>query len=155
MLYELLTTHALLPEGLPLSALTYTEDEHGKPWLDKKVQAGAGAVHFSISHTKNAIAVAIADRPVGIDVEAVVSPARIADVHFIERTMSTDEQQTIRAAADPCRLFTELWTKKEALVKAIGTGLNMDTLPDLLQSVPDATIQSACADDYAYAIACM
>lgn len=150
VLHELLLTEHELPADFPLSMLTYTEDEYGKP----RLTAGA-EIFFSISHTKCALAVAIDHRPVGIDVENIVSLNRAEDTHFLERTMNNDEQQLIRAAADPCMAFTELWTRKEALVKAIGTGLNLDTLPNLLATPSEYTIQSFCSDTYACSIACI
>lgn len=147
LLHELLTEHAFLPAAFPLSRLTYTEDEYGKPSISE-------AVFFSISHTKNAIAVAISHAPVGIDVEAVVSYSRINDSHFLARTMNAAEQQLITGSSDPRLAFTGLWTRKEALVKAIGTGLNLDTLPSLLSSPAASGYQfiSGHTDSYAYAI---
>ena len=129
LLHSLLTEHNFIPVSLPLADLTYTVDDYGKPSL-------SNAVYFSLSHTKTAIAVAIDHAPVGIDVETIVSPARISDRHFLDRTMSPAEQQQIAAADDPCMLFTELWTKKEALVKLLGTGIDMSTLPTLLTALP-------------------
>lgn len=148
LLHELLVQHAYLPGDVPLVRLDYTEDEYGKPLLTNYPD-----ICFSISHTKNAIAVAIDRQPIGIDVEAIVSVDRIADQHFLDRTMSADEQHKMRAAADPCVAFTEYWTKKEALYKAIGSGLNMETLPTLLTSVEPYTILSNHTEAYAYAIA--
>ena len=151
MLHELLVEKAFLPEDLPLAQLSYTEDEYGKPWL--LVGGQPSAIHFSLSHTKNAIAVVIDRHPVGIDIETIVSADRIADAHFLERTMNAIEQQRIHVAADPCAAFTELWTQKEALFKAIGTGINMDTLPDLLQSNTQYQLQSVISEAYACSIA--
>lgn len=158
LLHELLTEHAFLPADFPLADLTYTEDEYGKPWLSvsgqqSSVSGQQAAICFSLSHTKNAIAVALDRQPVGIDVETIVSADRISDPHFLSRTMSAQEQQLIRAAANPCLQFTELWTKKEALVKAIGTGINLDTLPDLLTAVSLYTLRSGHAENYAYTVA--
>ena len=153
LLHELLTEHAFLPAAFPLEQLTYTEDEYGKPRL---TLADAISTHcFSISHTKNALAVAVSSKSVGIDVEAIVSLRRAEDVPLLERTMSAAERQRIAASQEPSKVFTELWTRKEALYKAIGTGIHFDTLPAILDSVQaDAfRITSACTDCYAYAIA--
>ena len=152
LLHELLIEHAFLPDSFPLSQLTYTEDEYGKPWLDNRQQMHD--VQFSISHTKNAIAVAIDTQPIGIDIESVVSNQRIADDHFMNRTMSPAEQQTIASASEPCMAYTELWTCKEALLKARGTGVtNLDSLPTLLTQVAPFEICSSHTATYAYAIA--
>ena len=134
LLHSLLTEHNFIPASLPLADLTYTVDDYGKPQLSLAAITNHKSIHFSISHTKTAIAVAIDHAPVGIDVETIVSPARISDRHFLDRTMSPAEQQQIAAADDPCLAFTELWTRKEALVKLLGTGIDMSTLPTLLDN---------------------
>ena len=147
LLHEQLVAHDCLPAAFPLSELTYTEDAAGKPHLSI-------AVEFSVSHTKNAIAVAIDRQPIGIDVETIASAKRLADAHFLERTMSAGERQQIAAAADPAIAFTELWTQKEALVKARGTGLTaLDAIPALLENIQDYTLQTFHTDTYACSIA--
>ena len=159
LLHELLIEHSYLPADFPLSQLTYTEDEFGKPSFNAAVfallaqRSFSAAVYFSLSHTKNAIGVAIARTPVGIDVEAIVSVKRTDEQHFLDRTMSTKEQQLIFASDDPCTAFTELWTRKEALAKAIGTGLNMEQLPTMLEHTESSQLVSSHTPQYAYALA--
>ena len=82
-------------------------NEHGKPYIEN-------GPYFSISHCKEGIAVAIDDQPIGIDIETV----RHADEDLIARTMN----ETERVGMDD-RKFTRLWTQKEAVVKAQGTGI--------------------------------
>ncbi len=94
---------------------------HGKPWI-------AGGPEFSISHCKCAIAVAVNDTPIGIDVEAV----RAVDESLVKRTMNEEEQRQIAASADTNRAFIRLWTMKEAYLKQIGTGI-VDDLQGCLQ----------------------
>ena len=156
LLHELLIAHEYLPATFSLAELTYTEDEFGKPSLSAAVfeRSGLLSLSFSISHTKNAIAVAIDCQPIGIDIETTASAKRLADAHFLERTMSSDERQQIAAAADPAIAFTELWTRKEALVKARGTGLtDLNAIPSLLEHVHDYTFLTFHTDDYACSIA--
>lgn len=153
LLYELLTEHAFLPATFPLEQLNYTEDEYGKPRLE--LSGVSSTPCFSISHTKNAVAAAVSNEPVGIDVEALVPLSRAEDVPLLERTMSVAERQRIAASPSPSRIFTELWTCKEALYKAIGTGLSFDTLPAILDGTQAKMfrITSTCTDRYACAIA--
>ena len=73
--------------------------------------------------------------------------------HFLDRTMSAREQQLIFAADDPCTAFTELWTRKEALAKAIGTGLNIEQLPTMLEHTESYQLISCHTPQYAYALA--
>lgn len=82
-------------------------NEHGKPYLEN-------GPYFSISHCKEGIAVAIDDQPIGIDIEHI----RHADKDLIDRVMNEEE----RVGMDD-RKFTRLWTQKEAIVKAQGTGI--------------------------------
>ncbi|MBQ7531368.1 MAG: 4'-phosphopantetheinyl transferase superfamily protein [Paludibacteraceae bacterium] len=161
MLHELLIAHSFLPAQFPLSDLTYTEDAYGKPYFSAAVfallaqRSFSVAVCFSLSHTKCAIAVAIDRRPVGIDVESLASARRLEPV-FLDRTMNADEQARIRKAADSesaCLTFTELWTRKEALVKALGTGLNINTLPDLLGRQTGFDLRTFHTASYACSIA--
>lgn len=99
-------------------------NEFGKPFYPD-------APHFSISHCKTAVAVAIDSQPVGIDVESL----RHVEQALIERTMNLQEQALIAAADDPVRAFTRLWTQKEAILKYYGTGI-IDDLHSVLNNVP-------------------
>ena len=153
ILHELLVSHSFLPAISSLSELTYVEDDYGKPWMTIGGKR-AENIYFSLSHTKNAIAVAVSNRPVGIDIEAVVSQERVGDSHFLERTMSAAECKQINLADNPRLVFTELWTRKEAYVKLLGTGLDMDTLPKLLNEADAYTFHTGYGSGYAYSVVC-
>ena len=153
ILHELLVSHSFLPAISSLSELTYVEDDYGKPWLTVG-SVREENIYFSLSHTKNAIAVAVSNRPVGIDIEAVVSQERVGDSHFLERTMNATERQSIAEADDPRLMFTELWTRKEAYVKLLGTGLDMNTLPMLLNEADAYTFHTGYGSGYAYSVVC-
>lgn len=99
---------------------TFVIGEHGKPSLLEFPY-----IHFNLSHCSNAIACAVGDTPIGIDVES--TERKISDA-LVRHTMSPQEQEEI--AGNPIRFF-RLWTQKEALVKLRGTGLQ-DNLHDLL-----------------------
>ena len=160
LLHELLMESGMLVAGVPLRELNYAEDAYGKPrlvgvggWQDG-VGSQQGVIgDFSISHTKNAIAVAVSDGAVGIDVEEVVPVRRVEDRHFLDRTMSAAEQVQIRTATDPCVRFTAFWTQKEALYKAKGTGINMDTLSTVLEGQHDYSLQTIVRKGYVCSIA--
>lgn len=90
-------------------------NEHGKPYIE-------GGPYFSISHCKEGIAVAIDDQPVGIDIEGI----RHAEPDLIERTMNEEEKSKVerqKTKDESDRMFTRLWTRKEAIVKAEGVGI--------------------------------
>ena len=83
MLLELLS--AVYPE-LDTSKPEFGYTAQGKPFLLARPD-----IHFSISHTKNAILVAISDAPIGVDIEAFRSPSAA----LIARTMNDTEQAAI------------------------------------------------------------
>ena len=109
--------------------------EHGKPFLTNHPD-----IHFNISHCKDAEACAIVDSPVGIDIESV---GRYKD-ELARYTMNDEEIATIAAAEDPEVVFIELWTKKEAATKLVGTGIT-DNLKEILtraECVIDTTVSN-------------
>ena len=101
--------------------------EHGKPLL-----ADYPDIHFSLSHCREAVACAVSDRPVGIDVESI---GRYRE-QLAAYTMSEDERAAIAAAASPEVAFTRLWTMKEALLKCSGQGI-VDGLKTVLVGVDE------------------
>jgi len=159
LLHELIIEHHLLPVSFPLADLTYTEDEYGKPVLSASIFERSSilsmdeTVCFSISHTKNALAVAVSVQPVGIDIESMVSVRRAEDAAFLQRTMSPAELQRIASAEDSSMCFTELWTRKEAVFKAMGTGIDLSTLPTVLEMPHPYSLRSFCTNDYVCSIA--
>jgi len=106
-------------------------NEHDKPFMQNALGERIEGVDFSISHCKNAIAVVLSDRPVGVDVESF----RHAEEPLLKRTMNPEEQAEVRNAADPAEAFTCLWTRKEAVLKLRGTGL-VDDLHSVLLPNP-------------------
>lgn len=122
MLLELLS--AVYPE-LDTSKPEFGYTAQGKPFLLARPD-----IHFSISHTKNAILVAISDAPIGVDIEAFRSPSAA----LIARTMNATEQAAIAASAAATleppatreALFSAIWTRKEAVLKLRGTGIEGD-----------------------------
>lgn len=87
--------------------------EHGKPSLP-------GGPRFSLSHSGERAVVAVcADRDVGVDVEAL----RPVGPGVAERVLSDEELAGWRGAVDRDRFLLEVWTRKEAVVKATGEGI--------------------------------
>ncbi len=86
---------------------------YGKPLL-----ADHPEFHFNLSHSGNYVAIAWGDTPVGIDVERLqssLSLQTIAQKHF-----TPQEQAYI---SQDLRKFFHIWTRKEAYIKYLGTGL--------------------------------
>jgi len=84
----------------------------GKPMLmDSTIQ-------FNISHSKNDILFAISSHAVGIDIEHY-RPFESVSAAFSFFTLR--EQNQIRTHSNPEKKLIEFWSKKEALIKAIGS----------------------------------
>jgi phosphopantetheine--protein transferase-like protein len=108
--------------------------------------------YFSISHCKAGIAVAIDDKPIGIDIEGI----RHADAELIERVMSEKEKSQITNHQSPietARAFTRLWTQKEAIVKAQGVGIrSFEQLQTIIDN-RESKIETIEKENYIYSIA--
>ncbi|WP_063770619.1 4'-phosphopantetheinyl transferase family protein [Streptacidiphilus carbonis] len=89
---------------------------HGRPVLAGEQRS----LEFSLSHAGALVAIAVAAAPVGVDVETLPGPGTVADV---ASALHPAERAEIAAAADPAVAFARLWTRKEAYLKGLGTGL--------------------------------
>ncbi len=74
------------------------------------------------THSGNWILLAIGKSSVGIDVEEIKRDFTFTDV--IPISFSTQEQEYLEADGENKVRFYELWTRKEAFVKAIGSGID-------------------------------
>ena len=94
----------------------------GKPFLRN---AGAtGGASFSLSHTRGMVACAVTtDADVGIDVEGIDRMVHASDI--ATRFFAPSETAALARLAPEIRTrrFFDLWTLKEALIKATGLGL--------------------------------
>ncbi len=113
----------------------------GKPYLNHK-----SGLNFNLSYSQNMAMIALSThREVGIDIEAielvnnpdsiaelVCSPSEIA--HLTSSTIS--EKQMI---------FTKVWVRKEAYIKALGTGFSRSTQTFSVSSAPE-TLDALCED---------
>lgn len=101
--------------------------------------------HFNVSHSSDWLLIAIGRGPVGIDLEWINPDFPFQDVSQL--SFSPDEQQYIESCSDLCGCFYQLWTRKEALVKATGKGMDdlFDRVPSLLgvHSVDSSVIGGA------------
>ena len=121
-------------------------NDHDKPFMQNMLGERIEGVDFSISHCKNAIAVALSERPVGVDVESF----RHAEEPLLKRTMNPEEQTQVREAEDPAEAFTRLWTCKEAVLKLRGTGL-VDNLHEVLTDIENIQLETTVNNNRQYA----
>ena len=80
-----------------------------------------------ISHCQKAIAVAVSDKPIGIDVESF----RHFNDGLLDKSMNPDEKADILSSDAPEEKFASYWTCKEAVFKMQGTGIT-DNLHHIL-----------------------
>lgn len=111
--------------GRSPTALRWTLGAHGKPGLP-----GTG-LELNLSHAGDWGLIAVSDRhPLGVDIEAV-APVR-ASPEMIRAVTSTAERAAFAAlpAREHAVAFFRLWVRKEAVIKALGTGLSrpLDTI---------------------------
>ncbi len=109
---------------------------HGRPALADQYAAGGGAagggpLHFSLSHGGDLVLIGTAAVPIGVDVEALPGDAAVDDLasvlHPGERAELDALPADLRVAA-----FAGIWTRKEAYLKGLGTGLGRDPALDYL-----------------------
>lgn len=91
----------------------YEYGENGKPFLKDR-----NDLYFSVSHSDRYVMCAVANQPIGLDIEPVC-PIRPA---VLRRCFNEKEQTWI---GDEPERFTRLWTMKEAYMKMTGTGLSV------------------------------
>ena len=110
--------------GSDPEALTFLYSEKGKPSLapnQSRMQ-----IEFNVSHSDAVALFAFTQRrALGIDVEQV---RENFDHEAIARRFFSEEEQGQLAALDPSekyRGFFRCWTRKEAYIKALGTGLSL------------------------------
>ena len=78
--------------------------------------------HINVAHSGTYVAVAISREEVGIDTEKMDAAFSFEDV--VLQSFSPVEQQYIVDGQGSQRRFYQLWTRKEALVKATGIGID-------------------------------
>ncbi|MCW1884996.1 4'-phosphopantetheinyl transferase superfamily protein [Luteolibacter flavescens] len=124
--------------GIAPGAVGIDHGEHGKPELSP---AGSG-LHFNLSHCRDLALIALCqDGAVGVDIEpADRAPTLLgcedAFCHPGEISLLPDE------AGPRATMLMDLWTRKEALLKALGTGMSLAP-----QSVSVADPPASYADD--------
>ena len=102
------------------AAIAFATGPNGKPGL-----AGPGSrLAFNLSYGDGVVALAFARRPVGIDLEAVRDNVRFSQIG--RRFFQPDEQRYLEAGTGSGvrDRFFRLWTRKEAVLKALGVGLS-------------------------------
>jgi len=108
----------------PPQDIEFSRTETGKPFLINQLKP----VYFNLSHSKNFVVLAVCNHAkAGVDIEGVRQRKflDIAELYFHPREFS---QLTACTESARGNLFFRLWTLKEALFKATGSGIanNLD-----------------------------
>jgi 4'-phosphopantetheinyl transferase len=109
--------------GIKAKSIKISQSETGKPYI------ADFDLTFSLSRTKNMFAFVIGkhNQILGIDIEHIKPEIDYKNISL--NYFSIEEQQSILSLkndADQKRTFFEIWTRKEALLKALGVGLSND-----------------------------
>jgi 4'-phosphopantetheinyl transferase len=102
----------------PPASLEFRAGEHGKPDL-----VDGGGLRFNLSHSNDLALLAVGvTNDLGVDVERI---RRMPD-NLAERFFAEEECRALAALRGDVRMsgFFSCWTRKEALLKGIGTGLS-------------------------------
>lgn len=118
-------THALLrlliARRLEISpgSISFIKDKNGRPYMP------GGELSFNISHTRYAFAITIVKNYFpGIDIER--SDRNIDYEQVAANYFSKKEIDYISGSESPREAFYMLWTRKESLLKSIGSGIVTD-----------------------------
>lgn len=105
-------------QGLEKAEIFY--GTYGKPYLSK-----VGNLYFNISHSEDYAAVVFSKTEVGLDIERIreIKPGVVsryfhpAEQEYLEKLAGGDTEKEEK--------FTELWTRKESYIKAVGKGISL------------------------------
>lgn len=122
-------------QGLEKAEIFY--GTHGKPYLSHR-----GNLYFNISHSGDYAAVAFSQTEVGVDIERIrkIRPGvmsryfHLSEREYLEKPavkntgkaeMEEMQEGLENALTETDMKFTELWTRKESYIKAVGKGLSL------------------------------
>lgn len=105
--------------GIPLEEILLARNKYGKPIL-----LNPRGLDFNLSHSGAWIICALAQGPIGLDIEEI----KPIDLALTERFFSSSERKYLKELEARAKLeyFYQIWTLKESFLKALGLGLNLD-----------------------------
>ena len=95
-----------LTRSFGIKERTFSQDEAGFWRTDE--------CYFSLSHSENAVAVAVSRSRVGVDVEKY---APVKSEALVKRALTEEEYSQYLASSDKAEFFVKKWTQKESLFK--------------------------------------
>ncbi|MCL2223133.1 MAG: 4'-phosphopantetheinyl transferase superfamily protein [Oscillospiraceae bacterium] len=99
-------------------------------------------IHFNLSHTASAVACALSDSPIGVDVQRI---SNVSD-KVAERVLTKQEFKEFLQTENQDEYFCRLWTIKESLLKQTGQGIAAEFREMSADGFSDITVYKG--DDY-------
>ena len=93
--------------GYKISALELQKNAHGK-WETPKC-------FFSLSHSGNALAVAVSRTPVGVDIEKINGQK----TQFLEKILTENEREQLCLEEEKTAFLVRKWSEKESIFKTL------------------------------------
>lgn len=140
---------ALEEAGVDYERLEFSYNEHGKPYFLHQ------SMHFNMSHAGNYAVCAIADQPVGVDVEVITKldskPEQIRRI--ADRILTGEEQAFWNMHGATGVQLLKIWTKKESYAKMKGIGLSIGL--EKIDTIGGAAFCSMQPDETHYLTVCI
>ena len=120
--------------GIEAGAIAFAYGRFGKPLL--KLEEGAGeAYQFNLAHSGSHILIGVSPNlEIGVDLEAL-SPGQVRMAPLIRNICTVNEAAWVKDLEVQAKelALSRLWTAKEAILKAIGSGFQIP--PDQVEIV--------------------
>lgn len=119
--------------GVEASSVQWREGPHGKPHL-----LGHPGWHFNLSHSGDWALLGLSQgRPIGVDIECPQRTMDLSDLAGAHFTAAEQAALTGLPSDQQLCAFLRTWSRKEACLKALGTGLSV--APHEVDTVSDHT----------------
>lgn len=99
-------------QNISIDCRDFDRSPNGKPFIRNGIQ-------FNISHSKNIVSVGFSDQVIGVDLEYT----KDIDINPIISCLHPEEKKYIEQSSNRMKTFYNIWTRKEAYLKAKGVGV--------------------------------
>ncbi|MDX1935258.1 MAG: 4'-phosphopantetheinyl transferase superfamily protein [Capsulimonadales bacterium] len=108
--------------GIAPNALRLETTAEGKPYLADR--SGPASLHFNVSHSEDrAVYAVLRDHAVGVDIERIRTDFEVTELAGSYFSVPEIRELASLPTADRHAAFFGFWARKEAYLKALGTGL--------------------------------
>jgi 4'-phosphopantetheinyl transferase len=108
---------------IPAKDITIRRSDLNKPYC-----ADTTEVHFNVSDSEDAIILGVSSAEIGVDIE--FNNTSFEYKNMIADFFNEKEITLINQSVKPIQTFYQLWVRKEAVLKAKGTGLNQISIDE-------------------------